>query len=91
MFAHNLKGKSTGRTLLILNPKETTALVKVPSEGKLYLLTADKLFTKKIKLNGQELSLTSDGMLPVIKGKNIKMGDLKLPPNSIAFLAFDKI
>jgi hypothetical protein len=91
VFAHSLKGKINGRTLLILNPKETAALVQVPLEGKLYLITADELFTKKIKLNGKELALTPDGNLPAIKGKIIKKGDLKLPAYSIAFITFDKI
>lgn len=91
IFAHNLKGKTNGRALLILNTTDNAALVNIPSGGKLYLLTADELFTKKIKLNGEELALKSDGMLPAIKGKNIKKGDLKLPPNSIAFITFDKI
>jgi hypothetical protein len=91
IFAHNLKGKPEGRSLLILNPKDKEALVNVPIKGKLYLLTADVLLTKKIKLNGKDLDLTSDDRLPVIKGKNVKKGDLKLPPNSIAFLTFDRI
>lgn len=91
LFVHNLKGKTNGRTMLILNTKDTTTIVKVPSKGKLYLLTANILLTKKIKLNGKDLALTSDGMLPVIRGENVKKGDLKLPANSIAFLTIDKL
>jgi heparanase 1 len=91
MFAHNLKGKANGRTLLIVNAKDSSTSVNIPSEGRLYLLTADVLFTKKIKLNGEDLALTSDGMLPAIKGKKVKNGGLKLPPYSIAFITFDKI
>lgn len=91
VFAHNLKGKDKGRTLLILNTNATDTTVSLPAEGKLYLLTAEVLFTKKVKLNGKELLLTSDDLIPEIKGKKIKKGDVELPPRSIAFITFDKI
>lgn len=91
IFAHNLKGNPKGKALLILNTKDTVNSVTLPTKGELYLLTADELLTKKVKLNGEYLSLTSDDQLPVLKAKKVKKGDLKLPPHSIAFLTFDKI
>lgn len=91
VYSHNLKGKNKGRTLLILNTNTSDTTVNVPAQANLYLLTADVLFTKQIKLNGIELSLTSDDLIPEIKGKKIKKGDIKLPARSIAFITFDKI
>lgn len=91
VFAHNLKGKSNGRTLLILNTNETEATVVLPKSASQYMLTADELLTKKVKLNGQELKLTDEDNVPTLKGEKVKAGTLKLPPHSIVFLAFQKI
>lgn len=90
VYAHNLKGNEKGRTLLIVNTNTYDTTISLPAEGKLYLLTADVLFSKYLKLNGEELSLTSADLIPEIKGKKIK-GNIKLPARSIAFITFDKI
>ena len=91
IFAHNLKGKSKGKTLLILNINDTETSIVVPKAATQYLLTADELLTKKIKLNGQELKLMADDNLPTLKGEKIKEGILKLPAHSIIFLTFEKV
>ncbi|MDQ3847302.1 MAG: hypothetical protein M3342_25285, partial [Bacteroidota bacterium] len=56
-----------------------------------YMLTATELQTKKIQLNGQDLALTANDQLPVIKGKAIKAGVIQIPPHSITFLTFSQI
>ncbi|WP_435358011.1 hypothetical protein [Emticicia sp. SJ17W-69] len=92
IFAHNLKGKSKkGRTLLILNTNDTETAIVIPNAGTQYLLTADELLTKKVKLNGQELKLKADDNVPTLKGDKIKAGVLKLPAHSIVFLTFEKV
>jgi heparanase len=90
VFVHNLKNKSKGRTVLILNTNKTATTVNIPSEAKQYLLTADELLTKKVSLNGKELKMAANDELPSIKGINVKKGSVALPAESILFLTFDK-
>lgn len=90
VFAHNLKNKPNGRTLLILNTNATETSVNIPADANQYLLTADELITKKVKLNGQELKLTAKDEVPAIKGQKVKAGNVVLPAHSIMFLTFEK-
>lgn len=87
VFVHNLKGKKKGKTVLIVNTNDKATSVLIPSSAKQYTLTADELLTKKVKLNGAELSLNNDE-IPEISGRNIKRGSIELPAHSITFLAF---
>ena len=91
LFIHNLKKEQDGRALLIVNTLNTSAAVNVPSVAEQYTLTAKELQSKKIQLNGQELSLTANDQLPVIKGKTIKAGVVQIPPYSITFLTFSRL
>ncbi|MEO6732034.1 MAG: hypothetical protein ABIN01_12520 [Ferruginibacter sp.] len=91
IFVHSLKKRSGGMTLLIVNTLSTTAAVTIPSNAEQYSLTADELQTKKIQLNGEDLSLTANDELPVIKGKPIKAGVIQMAPHSITFLTFASI
>lgn len=91
VFVHNLKGKTKGKTVLILNTTDKETNMIIPSSASQYLLTADELTTKKVKLNGQELRLTANDEVPTLIGKKIKAGTLTLPAHSIMFLTFDKI
>ncbi len=88
IFMHNLKGKSAGRAVLILNTTDKTTSVEVPSSGKMYLLTADEPLTKKVKLNGKELKLNEKDELPTINGEKVKSGLIQIPAKSILFLEF---
>jgi hypothetical protein len=65
--------------------------VNIPSSAEQYTLTANELQTKKIQLNGEDLALTANDELPVIKGKAIKAGNITIPPHSITFLTFKSI
>jgi hypothetical protein len=90
VFAHNLKGSKGGLAVLIVNPKDSECSVDIPANAEQYLLTADELQTKTIKLNGTVLKLNSNETLPEIKGKKIKAGEVQLPAHSILFLSFRK-
>lgn len=90
VFAHSLKNKPDGRTVLIINTNASEVSVKIPDNANQYLLTADELMTKKIKLNGLELKLTDKEEVPVLKGQKVKAGSITLPAHSIMFLTFDK-
>jgi heparanase len=90
IFVHNLKGYSEGKAVLILNTNANIAALEVPLGGKMYLLTADELLTKKVKLNGKELKLDEKNDLPSIKGEKMKSGLIQIPAKSIVFLEFKK-
>jgi heparanase len=88
VFAHSLKNYSKGIAVLIVNPKDSKFSVEIPANAEKFLLTADELQTKKVKLNGEVLKLNSDETLPPVKGEKIKAGEVNLPPHSILFLSF---
>jgi hypothetical protein len=90
VFAHNLKGSKGGLAVLIVNPKDSECSIDIPANAEQYLLTADELQTKTVKLNGTVLKLNSNETLPEIKGKKIKAGEVQLPAHSILFLSFRK-
>jgi hypothetical protein len=91
MFVHSLKKKPGGIALLIVNTLNTATSIEVPSNAEQYMLTANELQTKKVQLNEQDLTLTANDQLPVIKGKAIKKGIIQLPPHSITFLTFRQV
>lgn len=88
VFVHNQKGNRKGRTALILNTIEKETTVAIPTNAIQYLLTADELITKKVKLNGKELQLTAKDEVPELVGKKVKAGGIVLPAHSIMFLTF---
>jgi heparanase 1 len=90
VFVHSLKSKPGGRTALIINAADGETAFIIPADASKYLLTADELVTKKIKLNGEELKLTAKDGLPAIIGQPVKAGSITIPAHSILFLAFEK-
>ncbi len=90
VFIHDLKG-GDGYAVLLVNPHQTDTSFTVPADAKQYLLTADEILSKKVKLNGEELKLNPDETLPEIVGKNVPSGKIEMPPLSIMFLTFDSI
>lgn len=90
IFAHNLKGSKNGRAVLIVNPKDSECSINIPANAEQYLLTADELQTKTVKLNGSVLKLNADDTLPEIKGLKVKAGEVQIPAHSILFLSFKK-
>ncbi len=93
IFAHNLKGSKNGMAVLIVNTLDSESSIVIPSSAEQYLLTADgdDLQTKKIKLNGEVLSLISGETLPAIEGKKVEAGEIQVPPHCILFLSFNGI
>lgn len=91
IFIHNLKNSSGGYSVLIINPKDTEYRFRIPARAEQYLVTADELQTKTIKLNGTVLKLKDNETLPEIRGKKISAGEVLIPGRSILFLAFRKI
>lgn len=90
MFVHSPKKQLSGKSILILNTMEKATAVTIPTEAIQYLLTAEELITKKVKLNNKELAMTIDDTLPVISGKKVKKGKVELPAHCIMFLEFNR-
>ena len=90
VFVHNLKNKPGGRAALIINTNAGETAFKIPANAIQYLLTADELLTKKVKLNGQELKLTVKEELPAMNGRPVKAGSITMPAHSVLFLTFEK-
>ncbi|MBS1600754.1 MAG: hypothetical protein JST75_21220 [Bacteroidetes bacterium] len=88
LFAHNMKGRNDGKTLLVLNTNSESTTINIPSKGEQYTLTSNELQSDVVQLNGQKLKLSDDGILPTIKGKKINSGNVKLPSASITFITF---
>lgn len=90
VFVHNLKGSKSGLAVSIVNPKDSECSVEIPADAEQYLLTADELQTKTVKLNGKVLKLKQDDTLPEIKGQKVKAGEVQIPAHGIMFLSFSK-
>lgn len=76
---------------MIINPKDRESLLELPMSADQYLLTADTIMSKNVKLNGRMLQLKPDGSLPAIEGRLVKKGVVKVPPYSIMFLTFNNL
>ncbi len=88
IFIHNLKNSANGFAVMIVNPKEEQTSIKIPAKAEKYLLTADEILSKSVKLNGEVLKLNADDTLPEINGEKIKAGQVVIPGQSILFLTF---
>jgi len=84
-----LKGHYAGITLLVLNTNKASATINIASGGEQYTLSSNDLQSDHVQLNGEDLKLSVDDMLPAIKGKKINAGNVKLPSASITFIAFE--
>jgi hypothetical protein len=88
LYAHCLKEHPGGVALLAINTSGTQPRsINLPIGGELSSLTADKLESPSVKLNGQTLRLAANDELPALHGSPLKAGATTLPPASITFLS----
>lgn len=88
VFIHNLKNSTNGFAVMIVNSEEVETFIKIPANAEKYLLRAEEVLSKSVKLNGEVLKLNSDDTLPEIKGEKISAGQVEIPRQSILFLTF---
>jgi len=88
LYLHSNYQDSAAKTLLVINPTSEAVTLNLPEASELYLLTANKLRTKEVMLNGKLLELSADDGLPELKGEALTAGDVKVPSQAIAFFAF---
>jgi hypothetical protein len=91
LFAHCLKGRAGGVTLLVINADRQRSLdLKLPYPSDRYTLNARHLEDSTIELNGRALELTNTGDLPQLKGEPVNAGRVSFAPASITFLSIAK-
>lgn len=88
LFAHNMKGKEGGITVLVINTNKESTSVNIPSNAEQYTLTSKELKGQLVQLNGKDLQLDTNDELPAINGQPVKAGDITLPALSISFITF---
>jgi heparanase len=87
LYAHCLRDHAGGVTLAINLNQTETKLINLPTAADVYVLTAPELEKDEVRLNGQELRLTSGDELPDLRGRRVSAGRINLKPASITFLA----
>lgn len=91
LYAHCLRNNSGGVALLAINADRTaTQTLTLPAAAERYTLTAPELIGTHVQLNGSELELGTDDVLPSLQGEVAKPGIVTLAPASITFFAFPK-
>lgn len=89
LYAHCLRGHPGGVALLAINADRTGSHeINAPVQSQRYTLTARDLMGARVELNGTELKLGADNVMPEITGKPTEPGQVKFAPESITFLAF---
>ena len=91
LYAHCLRNTSGGVALLVINTDRSAALsLAAPAASERYTLAARALLDKTVELNGTELKLGADDILPELTGTPTQAGNLTFAPASITFLAMPK-
>lgn len=90
VFAHNLKGKDKGISYLLINAGEEPVNAASDKKSEMYMLTSESLDSRKIRLNGLEMKMTSDSGLPEISGKKTDKGIISIPSHAIVFLTINE-
>ncbi len=87
LYAHCMRDKPGGVTALLINTDRIASYpVDVPATATRYTLSAEKLQSEDVALNGRTLSLTASGDLPVIKGIPIRGELIEVEPATITFI-----
>ena len=86
VYCHSRKDGKDGYVYLIINNSKETTLVDLPAEAVRYTLSGSgKLRSRTMLLNGRELKLGPDDMLPEMPGAYESAGTVKLAPGSCTF------
>ncbi len=87
VFAYDRKDNKDGYVYMIINNSKTEeTVVNFEKESKVYMLSADEIRSKDIKLNGKVLELGMDDELPEIEAIICENGKVIMPSVSVAFV-----
>lgn len=86
VYAHcHVEGRG-GVTLAVINTKDSPTRLRLANPSIQYSLTAATLESRQTRLNGKTLDLVGDAM-PAMKGQRQAPGAVRIPAQSITFLA----
>lgn len=89
VYAHCLPDSSGGVALLAMNTNKTQIeYLRLGLKAERYTLSAEKLLDARIFLNGQELKLSPNDDLPILKSEALPPGQFELSPLTISFFVF---
>ena len=87
LYAHCQRGHPGGVTILAINASRSASQsIELPVESERYTLTAAKLTSANVELNGHELQLGEDDSLPQLVAVPVPSGTLTFAPASITFI-----
>jgi hypothetical protein len=88
IYAHCMRDRRGGVTVLAINTRPASDTVETSTAGEKYALTAKKLESTAVELNGSAMRLGPHDTLPALTETPFHAGRLSLEPTSITFLAF---
>jgi len=87
LYAHCMFGSPGGVTLLVINnSRSEQSSLELPVPAERYTLSAQRLETGEVELNGRPLSLGENDSLPELRGVPVAAGRMTLAPNTISFI-----
>lgn len=88
VYAHSRKDGKEGAVYLVINNSWTeTTTVKVPGGAEVYALTgSEKIRSRTMLLNGNELKLGENDELPELSGVTLKSRKLTVAPGGCTFI-----
>ena len=86
VYCHSRKDGKEGCVWLVVNNSQTdVTTVELPKEAQMYVLAGkDGMRSRTMTLNGEELALGENDVLPEMNGKAVS-GTVELAPGSCAF------
>jgi heparanase len=88
IYAHCLQNSKGGVALLAINTDQSAShRLDLATKSSSYTLTAKTLDATAVDLNGSELKLNSNDLLPKLNGKPTHKGEVAIAPASISFFA----
>ena len=87
VYAHSRKDGKDGIAYLVINNSKTDiTTVELPKEADIYALTGNgSLRSRKMLLNGKELTLGEGDVLPELSGKKAS-GAIEIAPGGCTFI-----
>ena len=87
VYAHSRRDGKEGYAYVVINNSKTDATeVELPKDAEVYMLTADDVRSRDMKINGTVVALDAEGGMPEIKSAAVEKGVLSLPPVSVTYI-----
>lgn len=87
IYAQCLRDQPGGVSLLAINLGKSTAAIELSTAAEMYTLTAPKLRSATVQLNGRTLSIGKNNRIPAMRPRRVMGHRAALPPTSISFIA----